>query len=92
MAAITWRVFLLSLVMLVSSLYTGIARAQHTTGSSNAIKEALADSIRLRAEAKKASTLAKHGGNVGPQVTPQPAKTKNFAFTKIDVNTDPANQ
>lgn len=51
---------------------------------SSAIKEALADSIRLRAEANKEKILAKHGQQAA-EANVQAAKTKNFAYTKIHI-------
>ena len=66
------------------------ARAQYvsgssTSGKSSAIKEALADSIRLRAEANKEKVLAKHGGQqAAPAAVPE-AKTKSFAYTSIQI-------
>lgn len=54
------------------------------TERSSAIKDALADSIRLRAEAKKEKAMFKHGGS-GSQASTAAAKTKSFAYTSIQV-------
>lgn len=58
-----------------------------TTEKSSAIKEALADSIRLRAEAHKEKVLAKQGQ--AAQADTVAAKTKSFAYTKIHIPGSP---
>jgi hypothetical protein len=71
---------------------TGVSGTTYPTYQSNtkssAIKEALADAIRLRAEAQKEKVLAKHGGattDASSTQTEPVAKTKSFAYTSIRV-------
>jgi hypothetical protein len=59
--------------------------APAATEKSSAIKEALADSIRLRAEAHKEKVLAKYGEDEATQAQARAAKTKSFAYTKIHI-------
>lgn len=86
MAASIIRLIVLAILMTLMMT----ARAQYvsgssTSGKSSAIKEALADSIRLRAEANKEKVLAKHGGQqAAPAAVPE-AKTKSFAYTSIQI-------
>jgi hypothetical protein len=67
----------------------GTASTTGTTGTTNArssaLADALADSIRMKAEARKALVENKHGGAT-PQSSPVPAKTKSFAYTNIEIS------
>lgn len=76
--------FLAILALGVQAQFSNVGVSGTATEKSSAIKEALADSIRLRAEAHKEKVLAKHGQEA-TQATAPAAKTKSFAYTKIHI-------
>jgi hypothetical protein len=81
---------LLLRILYLVALCAVIATAQSSDFASknersSAIKDALADSIRLRAEAHKEKTLAKYTPSASSTSVPPAAKTKSFAYTSIQV-------
>jgi len=77
--------FLAILAIGVQAQFSNVAVSGAAPERSSAIKEALADSIRLRAEAHKEKVLAKHGQEAQASQADVAAKTKSFAYTKIHI-------
>jgi hypothetical protein len=71
----------------VSGTVSGTVTPLYTAApaKSSAIKEALADAIVMRAEAHKEKVLAKHGSGAATEAAVPAAKTKNFAYTSIQI-------